>query len=185
MEGRLILDGQYRIQNLIGHGGWGACYVAEHTKSSKESKVAVKCIPRQGLNFRERAYIAREIKYHKQASCVAHGGIVAFIDHGVDEDEDIVYLVTEYCSKGDLFSSVRTHRLSGRHSKIKRRVLQIIDAVQAMHDAGIYHRDLKPENIFVRKDKSLAIGDFGFATDHETTANFNLGTPRYMSPGAY
>ena len=68
-------------------------------------------------------------------------------------------------------------------------LLQMLDAVQAAHEAGVVHRDLKPDNIFVLDDGRVKVTDFGIARLAETTGASSMtqigtvmGTPGYMAP---
>ena len=72
----------------------------------------------------------------------------------------------------------------GEHDLIKDVYLQILDAVQACHDKGIFHRDLKPENILCKDGgKKVLLADFGFASLEEQSSAFHLGSLPFMSPG--
>ena len=92
-----------------------------------------------------------------------HPNIVKLI--GVYSDKDRVYLVLEYVEGESLLSYLKT-KLSKRPSDsiIKEIFLQILNAMNYLHENGIAHRDIKLENILIQKDSlKIKIIDFGFA----------------------
>lgn len=182
MEGRLICNGQICIGQRIGYGGWGAVYKGE-TVGTINAPVAVKCIPRKGLGDFQRSLLDNEVHYHHKVSGM-HKSILEHLGTFVDEKHDILFVITEYCPHGDMFEAIfDASAFRGKDQAIKRRFIEILDAVQAMHNAGVFHRDLKPENIFVRLDGTPVVGDFGFATNEEYTDNIGMGSAQYMTPG--
>ena len=97
--------------------------------------------------------------------------------------DDILYIGTELCAKGSLYSFTKRDVFLAQPALTKSIFKQVVDGVKAMHDNGIFHRDLKADNIFVKEDGSVAIGDFGFATSRASTTSFGMGTPGYVAPG--
>ena len=182
MEGRLICDGKIRIGSYVAHGGWGVVYKGE-TLGASPQPVAIKCVPRQGFGEYQHRVLNAEIRLHKKVSG-KHKGILKLVDtyEIKNADEDILFIVTEYCENGDMFGALCRGEFCGNDQAIKDCFVQIIDAVQAMHKAGVFHRDLKPENVFLKANGEIAIGDFGFATD-ERYSKPGIGTQHYMSPG--
>lgn len=105
--------------------------------------------------------------------------------HHVIEEEHFVYFVMDYHPGGDLFSAIIDRKsFVDNDAAVKSVFVQLIDAVQACHDAGIAHRDLKPENIMCNEDSSRAyLTDFGLATETGLTNSYGCGSSLYMSPG--
>lgn len=185
MKDRLLANGRLRIKRVIGCGAWAACFEAESTSDDGEV-YAVKAIPRKDLNEKHRARIEREVELHKKVSPKpdSHENILRFVETDVDEEHDIVYIVSEYCAGGDLHTSIARDNFRDNCARIRDTFIQILDGTQAMHDAGIFHRDLKPRNIFLRACGTPVLGDFGLATELEACEKLGIGTMPYMSAGA-
>jgi serine/threonine protein kinase len=109
----------------------------------------------------------------------------------IDKENGILYIIMEYCSKGDLSGIVKTHQDSKKlieESTIWRIFVYILLALNDCHnrkDKPILHRDLKPANIFISEGDCLKLGDFGLSKELGSNSKFastNVGTPYYMSP---
>ncbi len=184
-----ILDDRYRIVDLLGEGGMGTVYLAEHTEIGK--LVAVKILhlvysrlPDLLERFRQEA---------RAASRIGHPHIVDVTDSGTTKD-GAAYFVMEYLDGVELGSVIEQEgALDIRRSL--RIGSQICRALAAAHDASIVHRDLKPENVFLTVREGLAdfvkVLDFGIAKSTEaeearekrlTHPGMAMGTPEYMAP---
>jgi len=184
-----LLAGRYRIEALIGSGGMGAVYRAEHVHMRKA--VAVKVLHKEMTAFPE--VVARFEREAVAAGRIEHPHVVSASDFGQLEDGSF-YLVLEFIegqSLAKLVSKTRTLPAT-RALRITR---QIVEALSAAHGLGIVHRDLKPENVMlVDKDGDqdfVKVLDFGIAKIkvEETIEQPALtqigtvfGTPEYMSP---
>ncbi|KAA6379084.1 MAG: putative NEK protein kinase [Streblomastix strix] len=98
-------------------------------------------------------------------------------------DRTDMYLVTEYCEKGDLRKVItELQTLSEEERRVWAIFGQMISALDFLHCNGVIHRDIKPANIFVMIDGSVRLGDFGLARDLE--GNYYAkeeGTKVYMA----
>ena len=181
------LDHRYRLDRLIGRGGMGAVFEAEHV--ILEKRVAVKILhPNMAGNVEALERFYREAR---TASKLGHEGIVEISDVGQAQDGS-PYLVMELLrgeGLGDLLD--RAGKLDPRFALDV--TAQILSVLVAVHEHGIVHRDLKPENIFLcpRTDGTyhVKILDFGICkiTSDETGPRLThtgvaMGTPCYMSP---
>jgi eukaryotic-like serine/threonine-protein kinase len=184
-----IVDGRYRVERLLGTGGMGAVYEAEHVEIGK--KVALKVLHPQ--YSRQADLVARFRREARAASKVGHPNIVDVTDSGTTEHGD-VYFVMERLDGLDLGEVLRHERRVAPDRTVHIGV-QICRALSAAHAAGIIHRDLKPENIFlVSRDGSadfVKVLDFGIAKQDMgnqnaprrlTTPGIAMGTPEYMAP---
>ncbi|THG97005.1 hypothetical protein EW026_g4926 [Hermanssonia centrifuga] len=153
-----------RLLHKAGCGAYGVVYLAWDLSTPQHNPTfyAVKCL----LKYEPGSDLAhiqqREIAFHKS---VSHHPNVATL-HTVIEEEYYVYLVMDYYEGGDLFSAICDRRsFFDNNQNVKRSFLQLLDAVQACHDAGVYHRDLKPENVLCsQSDSRFFLSDFGLAT---------------------
>ncbi|KAA6376114.1 MAG: putative serine/threonine-protein kinase Nek6 [Streblomastix strix] len=83
-------------------------------------------------------------------------------------DRTDMYVVTEYCSRGDLrnmMSELQKLPETQRVERVCEIFAQIVLALNFMHEKGVIHRDIKPENIFIMEDGTARLGDFGLAKD--------------------
>ena len=184
-----LLAGRYRIEALIGSGGMGAVYRAEHVHMRKA--VAVKVLHKEMTAFPE--VVARFEREAVAAGRIEHPHVVSASDFGQLEDGSF-YLVLEFIEGQSLAKLVSK---AGALSPLRalRITRQIVEALQAAHGVGIVHRDLKPDNVMlVEKDDDpdfVKVLDFGIAKIkvEETVEQPALtqigtvfGTPEYMSP---
>jgi serine/threonine protein kinase len=184
-----IVDGRYRVIELIGEGGMGKVYLAEHTEIGK--RVALKVLHPSYSRMPD--LVERFRREARAASKIGHPNIVDVTDSGATADGS-VYFVMEYLEGLELGSVIeragaldvaRALRISG----------QICRALSAAHREGIIHRDLKPENIFLitrgGEADVVKVLDFGIAKTTEaeaarerrlTSPGMAMGTPEYMAP---
>ncbi len=183
------VDGRYRVIELIGEGGMGKVYLAEHVEIGK--RVALKVLHQSYSRMPD--LVERFRREARAASKIGHPNIVDVTDSGTTSDGS-VYFVMEYLEGVELGSVIeregaidiaRALRITG----------QICRALSAAHREGIIHRDLKPENIYlITRDGSadvVKVLDFGIAKTTEaeaarerrlTSPGMAMGTPEYMAP---
>lgn len=182
---KLIDGSRVQLLNVLGAGAYGTIYRAldRTVFSVHPAFLAVKVMPLTDRQTRRGVYQAREIGYHNYLS--GHPNIIKL--HRVVRDSQFMYIIMDYCPGGDLFKIVSyTKQLARNNALIKSMFLQLLDAVAACHQNGIYHRDLKPENILVSPDIThLYLSDFGLSTRTEKASTFGTGSGYYMSPGQY
>jgi len=181
--------GNHRILSLIGKGGMGTVYLAEHLVIGR--KAAIKVL-HEGTSADEET-VAQFFDEARAANQVSHPGIVDIYDCGIDPDVG-PYLVMEYLDGESLGDMLRREGALSP-AETSRIVARVADVLQAVHQRGIVHRDLKPDNIFITRDGQIEVLDFGVAqltrgagagrllgTPHYMGAGRLLGTPHYMSP---
>jgi serine/threonine protein kinase len=185
-----VLAGRYRIERLLGSGGMGSVYRAEHVLMRKAC--AVKVLHREMTQVKE--VVARFEREAVAAARIEHPNVAAATDFGQLENGSF-YLVLEFIEGKSLNQLIHdVGALPEERALIITR--QIADALSAAHAAGIVHRDLKPDNVMlILKDGAadfVKVLDFGIAKvkieepgpDQQALTRLNtvMGTPEYMSP---
>nr|POF13217.1 negative regulator of sexual conjugation and meiosis [Quercus suber] len=177
-----LILGDIKLTEVLGVGAYGTVYKACNVHDPC-IEYAVKTLNKAGLDSRQRSFQDREIQLHYEAS-QNQTGIVEMVQ--IFDSEECTFVVLEYCPEGDLFAKITEEdHYVGNDQKARWVFLQILDAVKACHDKGIYHRDLKPENILVKDNGwTVKLADFGLATKERVTSDFGCGSTFYMSPGS-
>ena len=189
--GRVIGEryGNYQALSLLGEGGMGAVYLAEHPGIGR--KVAIKVL-RSELDH-DPQLLTRFLNEARAANAIRHPNIIEVLDSGTTA-RGASYLVMELL-EGEALSA-RIRRLSRLDERSAIEIaMQTAAGLGAAHAKGIIHRDLKPDNLFVIPEESDAsrervkILDFGIAKLHvtagdslKTRTGTLMGTPVYMSP---
>ena len=174
----------FEIQEELGRGTFGVVRKCVHKRSQKA--LAVKEINME-LDGQNEHMVANEIKICKklqQHARIVHLEDVIYVDN-------IVYLIFEYLSGGDLFDGILARNwYSEKQSCLLAK--QILEALQHCHRLKVIHRDLKPENLLVCKPcqkgeiPHLKLTDFGIACEIPEDSNViscgMTGSPLYMAP---
>ena len=169
-----------RLVKVMGRGTWSTVYKGVYVFDA--SKVcAVKCMAVASMELHQRDLIANEVRLQK--ICAKATPHVLDI-HDVFEENGLQFIVTDLCEKRTLLDYMNEDAFFGDDERVRNIFVQILNAVEACHEAGVCHRDLKPENIFFQDNgRKVILGDFGFASENLVTNQFCIGTRLYMSPG--
>jgi Tol biopolymer transport system component/predicted Ser/Thr protein kinase len=188
MKGRTL--GNYRLEELLGKGGMGEVYLATDTRL--ERKVAVKILPPEmAQDDARRQRLEREAR---AISGLNHPHICTLHDVGHEDGTD--FLVMELLEGETLADRIGRGPMKGE--EFLETALQITDALNTAHRAGLVHRDLKPGNVMLTKGGAKLL-DFGLArvaqqgeisgltaaptmTSPLTTAGTLVGTFHYLAP---
>ncbi len=187
------IDGKYEIKSLLGEGGMGSVYIAEHTTTGR--RCAVKVISSPDL-VKDEQVLGRFEREARAAGKIDTQYITQVLDAGVDRDSGLPFLAMEYLDGEDLQHLLKRGRPVSPDLAM-RIVAQACLGLQKAHAAKVVHRDIKPHNLFLAKRDAgevvLKLLDFGIAKvkmdaaqsregmDLTKTGNL-LGSPLYVSP---
>ncbi|HEX2677351.1 MAG TPA: protein kinase [Polyangiales bacterium] len=183
--GKTVAD-KYRLIRLLGAGGMGAVYEAEHVFTKR--RVALKRM-HQGIS-RSKIAAERFVRESQAPSSIGHPGIVQVLDGGFEADGSL-YLVLELLDGVSMSDAVDEDALEP--PGVVQIGVELLEALAAAHEKGFVHRDIKPDNIFLAHDGRggvvVKLLDFGIASVRDTEGDVKLtktgavlGTPLYMSP---
>ncbi|WP_437735777.1 serine/threonine-protein kinase [Sorangium sp. So ce1335] len=186
-----VLGGKYNLVRLLGAGGMGEVYEAEHVLLGVP--VAVKTMHPHIASYPESR--RRFLREARAASRLVHRNVVKVLDLGGDEDDGdgLIYLVMELLRGQSLAARLRASRELPDLAEVAEIFADILDGVGAAHACGIVHRDLKPENVLLVEQDGRRVAkvvDFGLAHLDDpldagptlTSQDMVAGTPEYMSP---
>jgi serine/threonine-protein kinase len=177
--------GRYQIQGVLGKGAMGLVY--DGLDPNLNRRVAIKTILTRKLDAEAARLIG--VRFEREVRAVArlnHRNIVQVYDFGAEGE--LAYIVMEHIQGKEL----KDHFDAGERFDLKtifRLMLELLDALDFAHEAGIVHRDIKPGNVMVDAGGHAKLTDFGVARVAESEAQAEatrvgavVGTPSYMSP---
>jgi serine/threonine protein kinase len=181
--------GGYRLDQVIGHGGMGCVYSASHVRLGR--RAAVKVLKRSYAADTE--YVARFFDEARVVNAIRHPNIIDIFDFIETETPLRVACIMELLEGPSLRQVVKQRPLNLLQAVNV--MIQLVDALEAVHEIAVVHRDLKPDNLVIIGDlstdlsriPSMKVLDFGIAKvqvagAERTTPGLVLGTPAYMSP---
>ena len=184
MLGRLVA-GRWRVESPLGRGGTSTVYLATDERTGRHGALKV-LLPELA---RHPTVVKMLLAEAKLVSAIEHPGIVKVLDDGVEGEGDraLAFLVFELLV-GESLEDLREAR-GGRVplGEVMRIGDAVMDALAAVHAAGVVHRDLKPANIHVLEGGGIKLLDFGFAKQRGYTADAAqnvVGTASFMPPEA-
>ena len=167
----------YRIDTLIGAGGFGQAYLARRIgrSASIPEVVCVKVSTRKDGWLRE-AYFGQVLDGHERA-------IRVFEAFPVLRDDRAVHyvLVLEYAEHGDLSAYFERGSRGWTETRVRREIAGILDVLRKLHRGQTLHRDLTPVNVFVCAGPRLKLGDFGIVRQQSDARGITAHTMNRMT----
>ena len=182
LEAGIVLDGKYRVEEIIGRGGFGHVYRAREqltgeTLAIKELVPTLVDDPQVVQRFIQEARATLRLTHPKIART-----------YSVFQDKNTYYLAMEYLSGGSLAEWLQ--RGSVPLDRALRVVIDLAMALEYAHGEGVIHCDIKPANVLFDAHGQARLADFGIAHVSEqlmtrvvyTSMGTAMGTVRYMAP---
>ena len=183
-----MLDNRYAIQKEIDSGISAKVYVALDTHSGEKKATKI-------YSDNARIDYEREVQIYQRLQKVNLPGNIRCYAYGEgyltqnEISEKKMFAILEYGEHGNLFNRIFKRKNGFSEDVCKFILLNILDAVEALHNEGLCHRDIKPENIVLTGDNyDLKLIDFGVATSFLNSENKKkklkrkAGTPYYAAP---
>jgi len=184
LVGSVIAD-RYRMVSVLGRGGMGVVYKAEHVRIGKV--MAIKLL--HGELARDKDVVKRFKREADLVSRLSHPNTVQIFDFG--RTDNLMYLVMEYVEGRD-FGRIIQQEHTLPFSRVAQIAAQVCASLAESHAKGVVHRDLKPENVMIAAaaghGELVKVLDFGLAKLRDqrsgeiTRAGALVGTPYYMAP---
>ena len=182
-KSRVTIEYEYNpITDLLGKGGYGEVYKVKLIKNASDQKYyAIKVFDKNLLNkdLERTSRLLNEITIHRSLN---HENICKY-EHSFEDNKNI-YILMEYCEKGNLSSFLKT-RQRLEEIEIRFYMFQVLLVLKYLRRQKIIHRDLTLGNIFLKDYKTVKIGDFGFAfkeNEYDEKSGVICGTPGYYTP---
>ena len=187
-SGFLLQCGKYRIESVLGQGGFGITYLAEQT--GLERKVAIKeffmrdvcnrepdtsyvSVPSQGSRELVERFLVKFIKEARMIAAMDDRHIINIYD--VFEENGTAYYVMEYLNGGSLNAVIPAGGFS--ESVALGYIRQIADALRYIHEEKhVLHLDVKPSNVLLRKNGDLVLIDFGISKHYDNDGGFQTSS---------
>lgn len=177
-----LIAGQYRLIEQIGRGGFGAVWRARDERLDREVAAKQLFMPEHFTPAQRRERRERSLREARSAARLRHPGVVTVYD--VLEHDGNPWIIMELVDGRSLEEIIAEDGPIGarRTAEIG---LELLDALQAAHAAGVLHRDVKPSNVLVGAHR-VVLGDFGIATVEGdaalTQSGIVMGAPAYTAP---
>ena len=183
-----VVAGRYRITGILGRGGFGAVYSAEHTGTQQHLALKMMLSSADGADENEVRRFYREAQV---TASLKHPNTVRVFDVG-QTDDGALYIAMELLKGPTLEQTLRDCARDAKVMTEQETLNMAIPCLKSLHEAHgkkLVHRDLKPANIMLTESSDdepiVKVLDFGIARAQDsslTGAGTALGTPAYMSP---
>src|SRR5450631_3937434 len=169
--------GRYRVEKILGKGGFGIVYLAHDGQLQRLVAIKVPHRHRVSTTADAEAYLTEA----RTVAGLDHPHIVPVFDVGSTEDCPC-FIVSKYIDGTDLATRLKQSRVS-IHETVEL-VATVAEALHHAHKQGLVHRDIKPGNLLLDKTGKPFVADFGLALREQDVGKGPryAGTPAYMSP---
>ena len=184
-----LQGGKYRIERVLGQGGFGNTYIAKNTVF--DDYVAIKEFFMQGINDRDgdtgsvtigiksnqQQFEEQREKFKKEARRLwklKNEHIVKV--HDLFEENGTAYYVMDYIDGESLAERIKKTDLPFTESEVRSILSQILEALKEVHQNEIWHLDLKPGNIMIDKKGSAYLIDFGASKQIRANGSMTTST---------
>ena len=169
-----IRIGPFKLLNQIGKGKFGT--VSLGINEENKEKVAIKQIKKSELNTDN--LLLKEINIQK---ILFHPYLTKL--YCVIENEEKIFIISEYCSKGDVLNNLVENGIFDEEKSCKI-FQQVLSSLEYLHKNNICHRDIKPENILLDEYGDAKLSDFGLSKKYEKNELLKTacGSPIYAAP---
>ena len=169
-----IRIGPFKLMNEIGKGKFATVFLGIHEETGQ--KVSIKQLKKSELNTDN--LLIKEINIQKK---LFHPYLTQM--YCVIEKSDDIYIISEYCSKGDIIKNLLEKGTFDESFSCKI-FQQVISSLEYLHKNNICHRDIKPENILLTEKLDAKLTDFGLSRHFKKNEllNSSCGSPIYAAP---
>ena len=194
IQGATLQNGKYRIEKVLGQGGFGITYLA--TQTVLGNKVAIKELFMQGVNDRQDGMVTvsnnanSNLFTHQKRKFVKEAQRIAGLDnkhivkvHDMFEENNTAYYVMDYIEGESLQEVITHHHGALAESSVRDYLSQILSALSAMHHNSIWHLDIKPANIMLDKNGNIVLIDFGASKQIESEGTLTVSTSLSLTQG--
>lgn len=188
IDSGVLIDARYRVQKVIGRGGFGTVYAAQDERTGQE--LAIKVLSKAFAGDND-SIVRRFVQEAATTSRLTHGNTIRVFDYGRSTTGEL-FLVMERLDGESLRGRLAGLKQRGERmsvSEVVRIGSGVLLSLTEAHKVGLVHRDLKPENIFLhriaRRAPVVKVLDFGVVKElgkGMTQAGEIVGTPTHMSP---
>lgn len=193
-QGATLQNGKYKIEKVLGQGGFGITYLAMQTVLG--NKVAIKELFLQGVNDRQDGIVTvsnnanSNLFAHQKRKFVKEAQRIAGLDnkhivkvHDMFEENNTAYYVMDYIDGESLQDVITHHHGALAESRVQDYLNQILSALSVMHQHSIWHLDIKPANIMLDKGGNIVLIDFGASKQIESDGTLTVSTSLSLTQG--
>ena len=195
-NGTLLQGGKYRIERVLGQGGFGITYLA--TNTAFDEAVAIKEFFWRGVNHREQEGSTVSVsnreneqmfgeqlaKFRKEARRIRrlHNPHIIAV-HDLFDENGTAYYVMDYVDGESLADWQKRVNQPMPEAEVKNYLLQVLDALAVVHSNGFWHLDVKPGNVLIDRQKQVRLIDFGASKQMKLDGGATTNTQASYTPG--